>query len=72
LLKVQTNKLGTNSKETVKINNNNNNVYNNKGNKYFLFTQHPPGETSCTWLGWVYTLLAKTLAGWPESCGECS
>jgi len=37
-------------------------------------SQHSPGETSCPWSGWVYSLLDKELAGWPsaESGGEWS
>jgi len=36
--------------------------------------QHPPGETSCPWFGWVYSLLDKELAEWlsTESGGEWS
>jgi len=36
--------------------------------------QHPPGETSCPWFGWVYSSLDKELAEWlsPESGGEWS
>jgi len=36
--------------------------------------QHPPGETSCSWFGWVYSSLDKELAEWPstESGGEWS
>jgi len=31
------------------------------------FPQHPPGETSCPWFGWVYSLLDKELAEWSSA-----
>jgi len=36
--------------------------------------QHPPGETSCPWFGWVYSSLDKELTEWPspQSGGEQS
>ncbi|KAK4822542.1 hypothetical protein QYF61_015548 [Mycteria americana] len=30
-----------------------------------VFPQHSPGETGCSWLGRVHSLLGKKLAGWP-------
>ena len=39
-----------------------------------VFSQHSPGEAGGSWQRQVYSLLSKTLAGWPsaESGGEQS
>jgi len=36
------------------------------------YPQHPPGEMSCSWFGWVYASLDVELAQWssPESGGK--
>lgn len=49
-------------------------VYLDFSKAFEAFLEHSPGETVCTWIGWVYSLLGKNLAGWPgsKSGGEWS